>query len=132
EVGRILMAQSGSTLKKLSLELGGNAPFIVFESADLTIASQGLIQSKFRNAGQTCVCTNRAYVHKNIEAQFLQALIPQIEALKIGNGLEKGVQIGPLISQKAIDKINDLVEDALQKGAQIAYQSFVKNDLFLG
>lgn len=132
EVGRILMEQSSSTLKKLSLELGGNAPFIVFESADLTIATKGLVQSKFRNAGQTCVCTNRAYVQKNIEPQFLQALIPQIEALKIGSALETGVQIGPLISQKALDKINELIEDALAKGAKIAYQSPVNKDLFLG
>ncbi len=132
EVGRTLMTQSGSSLKKLSLELGGNAPFIVFESASITAAVKGLVQSKFRNAGQTCVCTNRAYVQQSIEDKFMAALIPAVEKLKVGNGMEKDVQIGPLINQKAIAKIDELIADALAKGAKIAYQSPVKNDLFMG
>ncbi len=131
-VGRKLMTQSGNLLKKLSLELGGNAPFIVFESADIALAIKGLIQSKFRNAGQTCVCTNRVYVDQNILETFVAKLIPEVEKLKVGEAFENNVQIGPLISPKAKEKVLRLVEDAVKKGAQIVYQSPVQHDLFLG
>lgn len=131
-VGRLLMTQSGHQLKKLSLELGGNAPFIVFESANIQLAIKGLIQSKFRNAGQTCVCTNRVYIDSKIEENFVKNLIPEVEKLKTGGAFEKEVQIGPLISQNAKEKVLHLVEDAVNKGAQIAYQSSVQHDLFLG
>ena len=119
EVGKQLMAHSSSTLKKLSLELGGNAPFIVFEDADLEKAVQGAITSKYRNAGQTCVCTNRFLVHRQLAFSFAALLAKESAALKIGNGLEPGIQIGPLINAAAIEKVETLVADALSKGGQI-------------
>lgn len=119
EVGKQLMALSASTLKKLSLELGGNAPFIVFEDADLEKAVQGAITSKYRNAGQTCVCTNRFLVHRPLVSSFAALLAKESAALKIGNGLEPGVQIGPLINSAAVEKVEALVADALSKGAKI-------------
>ncbi|OZI32551.1 succinate-semialdehyde dehydrogenase (NADP(+)) [Bordetella genomosp. 10] len=117
--GRLLMQQSASNIKKLSLELGGNAPFIVFEDADLDEAVQGLMASKFRNAGQTCVCANRVYVHSAVAAAFGEKLRAAIEGMKLGNGLEPGVTIGPLIDRRAVDKVGRLVADATAKGARL-------------
>ncbi|GAA0806840.1 NAD-dependent succinate-semialdehyde dehydrogenase [Psychrobacter piscatorii] len=119
EVGRTLMAQCAPTIKKLSLELGGNAPFIVFDDADLEKAAAGLIASKYRNAGQTCVCANRVYVQDSIKDEFLDVFVKKVAELKVGNGLEEGVDIGPLINKKALDKVQALLKDALDKGAKL-------------
>ena len=119
EVGRTLMAQCADTLKKLSMELGGDAPFIVFEDANLEDAVDGLIASKYRNAGQTCVCANRIYVQNNIKDKFLTLLKHKVEALKVGNGLDIDTDIGPLISQDALNKTQALLNDALDKGAKL-------------
>ncbi len=119
EVGRILMAQCAPTIKKLSLELGGNAPFIVFDDGDLEKAADGLIASKYRNAGQTCVCANRVYVQDSIKDEFLDIFVKKVTELKVGNGMEEGVDIGPLITQNALEKVQALLEDALEKGAKI-------------
>lgn len=119
EVGRILMQQASSTLKKLSLELGGNAPAIVFDDADLEQAVKGTMASKYRNAGQTCVCANRVLVQRSIYPAFLKAYQAAVTALKPGNGTEQGVTIGPLINQEAIDKIQTLQKDAVEHGAEI-------------
>ncbi|QHT65689.1 NAD-dependent succinate-semialdehyde dehydrogenase [Rhodocytophaga rosea] len=118
-VGKILMSQCASTLKKLSLELGGNAPFIVFNDADVDAAVKGAIVSKFRNSGQTCVCVNRIYAQDNIYDEFVEKLSKAVAALTVGNGLDKGVQIGPLINEKGLAKVKRHVEDALSKGATI-------------
>ena len=119
EVGRLLMGQCAPTIKKLALELGGNAPLIVFEDADLDKAVQGAMLAKYRNAGQTCVCANRIYIHKNIYAAFTEKFISAVQALKVGNGLDEGVQIGPLINSKAVVKVQKLIDDACAKGAKI-------------
>jgi succinate-semialdehyde dehydrogenase / glutarate-semialdehyde dehydrogenase len=119
EVGRILMAQCAPTIKKLSLELGGNAPFLVFEDADLDSAVDGAIASKFRNAGQTCVCANRLYVQDSVYDAFVDKLAAKVESLKVGNGLEPGVTQGPLIDDAAMDKVERHVADATGKGARI-------------
>jgi succinate-semialdehyde dehydrogenase/glutarate-semialdehyde dehydrogenase len=119
EVGRILMAQSASTVKKLSLELGGNAPFIVFDDADLDSAVDGAIASKYRNAGQTCVCTNRIYVQEGVYARFLEKFSAKVAQLKVGNGFDEGVAQGPLIDDAAIEKLQRHVADAVSKGATI-------------
>lgn len=119
EVGRVLMSQCASTVKKLSMELGGNAPFIVFDDADLEKAATGLIASKYRNAGQTCVCANRVYVQSGIKDKFLAIFKQKVEALKVGNGMTEGVNIGPLINQDALDKVEQLLEDAVNKGATV-------------
>jgi succinate-semialdehyde dehydrogenase/glutarate-semialdehyde dehydrogenase len=119
EVGRILMAQCAPTVKKLSLELGGHAPFIVFEDADIDAAVSGAMSSKYRNAGQTCVCANRFYVHKNVHDAFVEKLALATKSIKIGNGLEQGVSQGPLIDQAAIEKVERHVADALSKGARL-------------
>ena len=119
EVGRTLMAQCAPTVKKLSLELGGNAPFIVFDDADLEKAADGLIASKFRNAGQTCVCANRVYVQSSIKNKFLDIFVKKVEALKVGNGMDEGVDIGPLINEDGLEKVQNLLQDALDKGAKI-------------
>ncbi len=119
EVGRTLMAQCAPTIKKLSLELGGNAPFIVFDDADLEKAAEGLIASKYRNAGQTCVCANRVYVQDSIKDEFLDIFIKKVAELKIGNGLDNGVDVGPLINEKALEKVQALLKDALDKGATL-------------
>lgn len=119
EVGRKLMAQCAPTVKKLSLELGGNAPFIVFDDADLEKAADGLIASKFRNAGQTCVCANRVYVQDSVKDAFLDIFVKKVQALNVGNGARKGVDIGPLINQDGLDKVEHLLKDALDKGAHI-------------
>ncbi|WP_201534905.1 NAD-dependent succinate-semialdehyde dehydrogenase [Psychrobacter immobilis] len=119
EVGRTLMAQCAPTIKKLSLELGGNAPFIVFDDADLEKAAEGLIASKYRNAGQTCVCANRVYVQDSIKDQFLDIFVKKVAELKVGNGMDEGVDIGPLINKKALEKVQALLKDALDKGATL-------------
>ncbi|MDC5136477.1 NAD-dependent succinate-semialdehyde dehydrogenase [Acinetobacter baumannii] len=119
-VGRLLMQQCSSTIKKLALELGGNAPLIVFDDADLDKAVQGAIFAKFRNAGQTCVCANRIYVHDNIYQAFAEKFVQEVQKFKVGNGLEDGAQIGPLINEKAVLKAQQLIDDAVSKGAKIA------------
>ncbi|CAN5162193.1 NAD-dependent succinate-semialdehyde dehydrogenase [soil metagenome] len=118
-VGKILFSQSASTLKKLSLELGGNAPFIVFDDADMDAAVKGGIQAKFRNNGQTCVCVNRFLVQDDIYEDFVEKLTKGIRELKIGNGMDPQVQVGPLINDKGLTKVKDHIADALQKGATI-------------
>jgi succinate-semialdehyde dehydrogenase / glutarate-semialdehyde dehydrogenase len=119
EVGRILMAQSAPTVKKLSLELGGNAPFIVFDDADLDSAVEGALASKYRNAGQTCVCANRLYVQEGVYDAFVEKLAAKVKTMKVGNGFEDGVVQGPLIEPAAIEKVQRHVADALAKGAKI-------------
>ncbi|MBE0444825.1 NAD-dependent succinate-semialdehyde dehydrogenase [Psychrobacter sp. FME5] len=119
EVGRTLMAQCAPTVKKLSLELGGNAPFIVFDDADLEKAAEGLIASKYRNAGQTCVCANRVYVQDSIKDKFLEIFVKKVTELKVGNGMDEGVDIGPLINKDGLEKVQALLKDALDKGAKI-------------
>lgn len=119
-VGRLLMAQSAATVKKVTLELGGNAPFIVFEDADLDAAVAGAIASKYRNSGQTCVCTNRFYVHDRVHDAFAEKLAAAVAKLKVGNGLENGVTLGPLINEAAVLKVESHIEDALSQGARIA------------
>ncbi len=119
EVGRILMAQSAPTIKKLSLELGGNAPFIVFDDADIDSAVEGAIASKYRNAGQTCVCANRLYVQEGVYDAFVQKFAAKVKALKVGNGFEEGVVQGPLIEPAAVEKVKRHLQDALDKGAQL-------------
>ena len=121
EVGKALMAQSSQTLKKMSLELGGNAPFIVFEDADVDLAVKGAIAAKFRNSGQTCVCVNRFLIHQDIYDQFSEKLLKEIQKLKMGNGLESENHIGPLINSKAVEKVKSLIQDAKEKGAKITY-----------
>ncbi|MBO9528424.1 MAG: NAD-dependent succinate-semialdehyde dehydrogenase [Acinetobacter oleivorans] len=119
-VGRLLMQQCSSTIKKLALELGGNAPLIVFDDADLDKAVQGAIFAKFRNAGQTCVCANRIYVHDYIYQAFAEKFVQEVQKFKVGNGLEDGVQIGPLINEKAVLKAQQLIDNAVSKGAKVA------------
>ena len=118
-VGKILMAQSASTLKKLSLELGGNAPFIVFDDADLDAAVKGAIASKYRNAGQTCVCANRILVQEPVYDRFAGKLADAVKAMKVAPGNEEGAVIGPLIDQAAIEKVEEHVADAVKKGARV-------------
>ncbi len=118
-VGKMLMQQCASTVKKVSLELGGNAPLIVFDDADIQKAVKGAIASKYRNAGQTCVCANRIYVQDNIYNTFIEEYKKAVSSLKVGEGTEQGVEIGPLIDKNAIGKINRLVHDAVEKGAVI-------------
>ena len=118
-VGRILMRQSAPTIKKLSLELGGHAPFIVFDDADVDAAVEGAIASKYRNAGQTCVCTNRFYVHDAIYDRFVSALAQRTQALPVGEGFSPGVLQGPLIDAQAVAKVQQHVDDAVAKGARV-------------
>jgi succinate-semialdehyde dehydrogenase/glutarate-semialdehyde dehydrogenase len=119
EVGRILMGQSAPTVKKLSLELGGNAPFIVFDDADLDSAVEGAILSKYRNAGQTCVCANRLYVQEGVFDAFVEKFAAKVKTLKVGNGFEDGVAQGPLIEDAAVAKVQRHVADAVAKGAKV-------------
>ncbi len=119
EVGRTLMRQSAETVKKLSLELGGNAPFIVFNDADLDAAVAGAIASKYRNTGQTCVCVNRIYVQSGVYDEFAAKLVKAVEGLKVGNGLEAGVTQGPLIDASAVEKVEEHIQDALSRGARV-------------
>ncbi|PQA83229.1 succinate-semialdehyde dehydrogenase (NADP(+)) [Limnohabitans sp. TS-CS-82] len=119
EVGRILMAQSAPSIKKLALELGGNAPFIVFDDADIDSAVEGAMASKYRNAGQTCVCANRIYVQDAVYDEFVQKFAAKVKALKVGNGFEDGVMQGPLIEDAAVEKVERHVADALSKGGKL-------------
>jgi succinate-semialdehyde dehydrogenase / glutarate-semialdehyde dehydrogenase len=119
EVGRILMSQCAPTVKKLSLELGGNAPFIVFDDADVDSAVDGALASKYRNAGQTCVCANRFYVQAGVYDEFVTKFSAKVKAMKVGNGFEEGVQQGPLIEPSAIEKVKRHVMDAVAKGGKV-------------
>ncbi|MDE2400476.1 MAG: NAD-dependent succinate-semialdehyde dehydrogenase [Burkholderiales bacterium] len=119
EVGRILMKQCAPTIKKMSLELGGNAPFIVFNDADIDAAVEGALIAKYRNAGQTCVCANRLYVQAEVYDTFVQKLTARVATMKVGNGFEANVQQGPLIDAQAMGKVEELMADALSKGAKV-------------
>jgi len=132
-VGKTLMRQSGDTLKKLSLELGGNAPFIVCEDADIDAAVEGAIACKYRNAGQTCVSANRFIVHKDVYQEFTDKLTTRVAALKVANGFEEGADIGPLINQAGLDKVKSHIEDARSKGATLTTGGATHDagDLFL-
>jgi len=118
-VGKLLMEQSASSIKKLSLELGGNAPFIVFDDADLDAAVEGAIASKYRNAGQTCVCANRLYVQDGVYDAFAAKLVEAVKKLKVGDGMENGVTQGPLINEQAVKKVEQHIADAVSKGARV-------------
>ena len=118
-VGRLLMRQCADSVKKVSLELGGNAPFIVFNDADIEKAVEGAMGAKFRNAGQTCVCANRFYIHKDVYQQFSERFVAEVKKLKVGNGFTEGVTIGPLINHKAVEKSQSLLADTLQRGATL-------------
>ncbi|MCM3615950.1 NAD-dependent succinate-semialdehyde dehydrogenase [Sutcliffiella horikoshii] len=131
EIGKKLMEQAAQTVKKLSLELGGHAPFIVFEDADLEKAAKGLVQSKFRNAGQTCICANRIYVHESVAEKFTSYFVEEVSKLKVGNGMERGVDLGPLIDEEALDKVKEHLSDAKGKGASVAYGGDVKDGTFM-
>ena len=119
EVGRILMAQSAPSIKKLALELGGNAPFIVFDDADIDSAVEGAMASKYRNAGQTCVCANRIYVQDAVYDEFVQKFSAKVKTLKVGNGFDEGVVQGPLIEPAALEKVERHVQDAIHKGGKV-------------
>ena len=129
-VGKLLMKQSADTVKKLSLELGGNAPFIVFDDADLNEAVQGALMAKYRNAGQTCICANRIYIQEGIYDTFIEKFTEAVKQLKIGNGLENEVVIGPLINVNATKKVTRLIEDATEKGAKITLGGVLENTVF--
>ncbi len=119
EIGRQLMAQAAGTIKNVSLELGGNAPFLVFDDADLDAAVEGVIASKYRNSGQTCVCANRIYVQDGVYEEFSKLLAEAVATLKVGPGLDEETAIGPLVNQEALDKVEDLVGSALEQGASV-------------
>jgi succinate-semialdehyde dehydrogenase/glutarate-semialdehyde dehydrogenase len=119
EVGRILLRQSADSIKKLSLELGGNAPFVVFDDADVDAAVEGAMASKYRNAGQTCVCANRIYVQDGVYDEFARKLAKKVTELRVGPGTQSGVQIGPLIEKAALEKVKAHVADAVSGGAKI-------------
>ena len=130
EVGRILMRQGADQIKRLSLELGGNAPFIVFDDADLDAAVEGALISKYRNNGQTCVCANRLYVQAGVYDAFAEKLIAATKKLKVGDGFAEGVNLGPLIDAKAVDKVQRHIEDALRKGAKLELGGKAKQGTF--
>ncbi len=119
EVGKILMEQCAATVKKTSMELGGNAPFLVFDDADLDAAVEGAMMSKFRNTGQTCVCANRILVQEGVYDAFSEKLAAKVHAMKVGNGMDDGVSVGPLIDMQALEKVEEHVEDAVSKGAAV-------------
>lgn len=120
EIGKLLMQKAAGTVKKVSMELGGNAPFLVFNDADVDRAVQGAIVAKYRNSGQTCVCTNRFFVQEEIHDRFVEKLVEATSKLKVGPGLEEGSQQGPLIDEKAVEKVEELLADATSKGAKVA------------
>lgn len=128
DVGKTLMKKAAENVKKVSLELGGNAPFIVMDDADLSKAAIGLVQSKFRNAGQTCICTNRIYVQENVAEKFIQLFTKELEKLKVGNGLEPGIDIGPLIDEDALGKVKTLVDQAKKNGAKVIFNGKKPSD----
>ena len=119
-IGKVLMKQCADTIKKVSLELGGNAPFIVFDDADIDAAVTGAMQSKYRNAGQTCVCANRILVHESVYDEFAEKLALAVEQMQVGDGLEDGTEVGPLIDVAAVEKVEAHISDAVAKGAQVA------------
>jgi succinate-semialdehyde dehydrogenase/glutarate-semialdehyde dehydrogenase len=119
EVGKTLVRNAAETMKKVSMELGGNAPYIVFEDADLELAVQGAIANKFRNSGQVCVATNRFYIQDGIYDEFVSRLAEAVKKLKVGNGMDEGVVVGPLIEPKGVEKVEQHVSDALGKGARV-------------
>ena len=119
EIGKLLMSQCASTVKKVSLELGGNAPFIVFDDADLDAAVVGAMASKYRNAGQTCVCANRVLVQDGVYDAFAAKMAEAVAGLRVGNGLEEGTQQGPLIDMRAVEKVEEHIADAVGKGAEV-------------
>jgi len=119
EVGKVLIQKAASTVKKVSMELGGNAPFIVFNDADVKRAVEGAMLAKFRNSGQTCVCTNRFFVQSGIYDEFVSKLVEASNKLKVGSGLEEGTQQGPLIDENAVEKVEELIEDAKSKGGKV-------------
>ena len=118
-VGKILLAQCATTVKKTSMELGGNAPFVVFDDADLDEAVKGIMSSKYRNAGQTCVCTNRVFVQRGVQDELARKLVDAVGRLNVGAGDEDGVDIGPLINKGAVDSVSELVQDAINRGAEL-------------
>ncbi len=120
EIGKVLMRQCADTVKKVSMELGGNAPFIVFDDADIDAAVAGAIQSKYRNAGQTCVCANRIFAHEDIYDEFAEKLASTVREMKVGDGLEEGTEVGPLIDVAAVEKVEAHINDAVAKGAEVA------------
>ncbi len=124
-VGKLLMQECANTVKKVSLELGGNAPFIVFEDADIEKAVMGLIASKLRNGGQSCICANRIYLHQQIQKEFIQKLKLEFAKIKVGDGLDETVRLGPLINKQAVEKIEGLIKDSLAKGSEIIYQASI-------
>ena len=117
KVGKLLMKQSSDTVKRLSLELGGNAPFVVFEDADIDQAVAGAMASKFRNAGQTCVCSDRFLVHESVHDEFVEKLVERVKSMKVGPGLDPSTTMGPLISSDAVNNVHAKVQDALEQGA---------------
>lgn len=119
QVGKLLMRNAAETMKKVSMELGGNAPYIVFDDADIDAAVQGAIANKFRNAGQVCVSVNRFYIHNAIYDRFTQQLAAEVNKLKVGNGMEEGVIVGPLIEASAVEKVEQHVNDAVAKGGKL-------------
>ena len=119
QVGRQLMAQCASTIKRISLELGGNAPFIIFDDADLDEALEGALASKYRNSGQTCICPNRFYVQKHIHDSFISRFAERVATMKIGPGMMDDILLGPLISDQALKKVKSHIADALAKGARL-------------
>src|SRR5699024_9567098 len=119
DVGKDLVVQSANQLKKLSLELGGHAPYIVFADADLQKAVKGVVASKFRNAGQTCVCANRIYVHKDVKEEFANLFVEEVKKLNVGNSLDETVDVGPLVNESGLEKVLEHVEDAVGKGATL-------------
>jgi succinate-semialdehyde dehydrogenase / glutarate-semialdehyde dehydrogenase len=130
EVGKILYAQSADTMKRISLELGGHAPFLIFADADIAQAVKEVVASKFRNAGQTCVCANRIYVHESIQAEFSQELAAAVSALRVGDPLDDSTQIGPLVDAQGLEKVVAHVTDAVEKGAHIVVGGKPKEGLF--
>ena len=131
EVGRTLMAECAPTIKRISLELGGNAPFIVFDDADLDEAVKGAIASKYRNAGQTCVCANRLLVQEGVYDAFTKKLEQAVKALKIGDGLKPGTDIGPMIEENALEKVEEHIADAVKKGGKLVYGGKRLGGLFI-
>ncbi len=131
QVGRVLMQQSANDIKRTSMELGGNAPFIVFDDADIDAAVLGAMASKFRNAGQTCVCANRFYVHNKVYDEFVEKFDAAVQQLKVGNGLEEGVNVGPVISESAKQGIQSLIDGAIKQGAKPVTEPKTLDGLFM-
>ncbi len=126
DIGKMLMEKCSKTVKKVTLELGGNAPFIVFADANLEEAVAGLLSSKMRNAGQSCICVNRVFIHSKIFDEFCGLIKAEVSQIKVGNGLDEKVNLGPLINEKAVNKINVMVDDALKNGGKILYQAQIE------